>query len=139
MEQSPINGHVFEDTIDGYFPLRESLHQMMVRNGIGFAYICMSHVPIMEISGLAPEAPVPLNINSARPGLIDEMALWVSIQDNSCEICGYGKWHWLSGHDQEESVFDPMIRLAEPAYLTGIVVSPRGMPRQDKNLLQKSA
>ena len=121
-EIDPTPLFLFEDTIDGYFPLRISLSQMMERLGTALAYVQIEHAPILEVPGLAPDAPVPLNIRSGRAGLIDTLDLKVEQTENGTQISGLGQWRWLDG--QENAVLDPMTRLAEPAFLHGCVSTP---------------
>lgn len=111
----PIAGRQFEDTIDGYFPLHISLSQMLVRNGFAAAVVDLTHLPVMDIPDLPFTAPVPLNIASGRAGLVDRMRAFVSQTD----IRGQAHWRWLNA-DHTTGDLDPMVRLAEPAYLTGI-------------------
>ena len=108
----------FEDIIDGYFPLAVSIHAMMLRRSLQIAELTLSHVPIMYIPDLAAEAPVPLNISSGRAGMIEIMQLQVQRLDGSCILRGTGNWRWLDGTPSGDC-FDPMTRLAEPAFLQG--------------------
>lgn len=112
-------GVPFEDIIDGYFPLRVSLGQMMDRLGAARAFVELSHAPIMQIPGLSHEAPVPLNIRAGRAGIVERLALWVD-RDPNGGLClgGSGVWRWLDG-DLGAPCLDPNTRLAEPAFVVG--------------------
>ena len=48
----------FDDIIDGYFPLKFSLLQLLDRLNSSLAYVEISHAPIMEIYELEPQDPV---------------------------------------------------------------------------------
>ena len=115
-----ITGTAFEDTIDGYFPLRESLRQMLVRNSFDAALVFILHAPAMEIPGLKPEDPVPLYITQGHGCLLHELALVVQLVEAQAVISGVGRWSWWNGHRSHEHQFSDMHRLAEPAFLRGI-------------------
>ena len=105
----------FDDIIDGYFPLKFSLLQLLDRLNTSLAYVEISHVPIMEIYGLEPQDPVPLNINTGRVGIIDKLHVRIT---RDGDFSSNGMWRWL-GALESEAVFDGMTRLAEPAYVQG--------------------
>ncbi|WP_417599497.1 hypothetical protein [Pararhodobacter oceanensis] len=114
----------FQDILDGYFTLRESLCQMMARHGFQWAWLTLRHAPIMQIDGLPPEAPVPLHMRDGYAGFIDGMMLTV-IRRGSSDLLlhGSGAWRWLDRPDTTGLPQD--IRLGEPAYLTGFGLSAR--------------
>ena len=105
----------FDDIIDGYFPLKFSLLQLLDRLDTSLAYIEISHAPIMEIYGLGPHDPVPLRINTGRVGIIDKLHVRIT---RTGDFSSTGKWQWLDLLTHERT-FDSMIRLAEPAYVKG--------------------
>ena len=111
--------HPFDDIIDGYFPLAVSLAQMLERRGIASAYVELTHAPIMQIPGLPHDAPVPLNIQAGRAGVIDRLYLRV----DAGAVSGGGIWRWLDGSLHGDKL-DPMTRLAEPAFLRGFCSAP---------------
>jgi hypothetical protein len=113
--QSVGGGEAFDDIIDGYFPLQVSLTQMLARKGFYAAHVTLSHAPIMDIPDLPPNAPVPLNIRSGRAGLIIYMSLDVTLDG----LSGSGRWRWLGESNPPGPEFDPLTRLAEPAFLIG--------------------
>ena len=71
----PVSGDLFEDTMDGYFPFRESVRQMMARNGFAAAWISLAHAPMMDLPDVAADAPVPLRLRPEAAGTIRSMAL----------------------------------------------------------------
>ena len=107
----------FEDILDGYFPLRFSIADIMRRNNLRHAVLEMSFAPIIEVGGLAAHAPIPLNIRSGRAGMIDTATLFVSVKDQETWITGEARWRWLDG-TPVAAVLDPMTRLAEPALIS---------------------
>lgn len=109
----------FDDIIDGYFPLQVSLAQMMARLGADYALVELSYAPIMRIPGLAHDAPVPLNIREGTAGSIKRMLIEVDLRNPPLRLRGHGAWSW-NDTKHAEDVLDPMTRLAEPAYLTGL-------------------
>ena len=117
---TPLAGHVFKDTIDGYFPLQESLKQMMKRRGFSSAIIALRFAPAMEIPDLAPHDPVPLYVTDGFGCMINQMTLVVRYVDDEVEIEGLGDWQWLDGPLVDEPGFSPRHRLAEPAFIRGI-------------------
>jgi len=111
-----VEGHVFEDLVDGYFPLQSSMVQMLVRNAFSSALINLSHAPIMEIADLSPGAPVPLRVEPSEVGIIDRLSLCVT---PTC-LCGFGQWRWMDPRAKPDLCLDPLTRLAEPALISGI-------------------
>ena len=123
----------FEEVIDGYFPLQVSLAQMLERLGVARAYVEITHAPIMQIPGLAYDAPVPLNIRAGRAGMIDRLRLRVAQSEAGVALSGKGRWRWLDGR-ATGTTFDPMTRLAEPAFLRGGIVMPAKRQISEKAL-----
>ena len=117
---TPLAGHVFEDTIDGYFPLQESLRQMMVRQGFSSAVVSLRFAPAMEIPELAPHDPVPLYVTDGFGCMINRMTLVVRQIGDDVEIEGVGDWRWFDGPWVDASSFSALHRLAEPAFIKGI-------------------
>lgn len=111
----------FETIIDGYFPLSISLGHMMGRLDAGLALVEMTYAPIMDIPGLPPDAPVPLNIRAGRAGIIEHIVLRVERQPDAASLSGHGIWHWLDGTPGGDHL-DSMTRLAEPAIVAGYVL-----------------
>lgn len=120
LDLTPVAAELFDDIIDGYFPLSESLRQMMVRRGLRAAMISLSQAPIMDIPGLAPTSPVPLRILEGTAGLIHAMQVLVVRQEAHMTCSGIGNWRWFSRATHHETIFDPLTRLAEPAFIRGI-------------------
>lgn len=116
----PPDAKAFEDIIDGYFPLRESLRQMLQRNGFASACVTLFHTPIMDIPGLAPTAPVPLRLDRGVAGLADRLDVIVAQCGPDLRLCGYGRWRWYSDSSAQDSVLPASTRLAEPAIVQGI-------------------
>ncbi|QPM92456.1 hypothetical protein [Pseudooceanicola algae] len=115
----------FHDILDGYFTLKESVRQLMARHQLSWAWLVLRHAPVMEIAGLAPDAPVPMHLRDGYAGLIDTMVLTVSRtggpDSDEYLLVGSGDWRWLDTRD--DSALPADIRLAEPAYLTGFGLS----------------
>lgn len=105
---------MLEDILDGYFPLRVSVSDLMHRRGLQHAALSMSFAPILEVAGLPHDAPVPLNIRSGRAGMILRAELRVSVGQQGADMAGTARWYWLDG-TPPQAVLDPMTRLAEPA------------------------
>ncbi|WP_157018078.1 hypothetical protein [Mesorhizobium xinjiangense] len=117
----PVTGHAFEDILDGYFPLGESVRQMMARHGFASMWITLLHAPVMNIRGLPPTAPVPLSLPKTYSGMIDDMALVATQADDGVRLSGVGDWFWVDGREETET-FPPSTRLGEPAFVRGIGV-----------------
>ncbi|MEX0284489.1 MAG: hypothetical protein AB3N23_07740 [Paracoccaceae bacterium] len=111
-----MDGIAFEDTIDGYFPLHLSLRQFLDRHGFAAAEVILRYAPIMHIPNLPPEAPVPLNILEGVAGIASYLRLWAT----PSSLSGDGAWYWFESSDLSISQLDPMVRLAEPAFVEGI-------------------
>jgi len=117
---TPLAGHVFEDVVDGYFPLQESLKQMMERQGFSAAIVSLKVAPAMEIPDLAPKDPVPLYVTDGFGCMINRMTLVVRHVEDEVEIEGLGDWKWFDGSLVDASFFSPQHRLAEPAFIKGV-------------------
>ena len=116
----PLAGHVFEDTIDGYFPLQESLKQMMERQGFVAAIVSLVLAPAMEIPELAPADPVPLYVTVGFGCMINRMSIVVRCVDGKIETEGLGNWKWFDGPSVADRHFSSLHRLAEPAFVQGV-------------------
>ena len=116
-----VRAGIFEDTIDGYFPLLESLRQMLVRNRFDATLIRILHAPAMEIPGLKPRDPVPFTIDNEYGCMIHQMTLMVHLTtDEEVAVSGAGQWTWNAAHRVCDVQFSPLHRLAEPAFIRGI-------------------
>lgn len=116
----PVKGRLFQDTIDGYFPLRDSLRHLLARHGFGAAWVSLAHAPFMDLPGLDWDAPVPLRLGDGAGGLIRSLS--VVVVAGSDTVCGAGRWTWFDGRDS--AVFDLGWRLAEPVFVQGIGLLP---------------
>ena len=109
----------FNDVIDGYFPLQNSLSHLLVRLNTKLAYLEIRYAPNMDIPGLAHSDPVPLNVKVGRVGMIEKLHVRY---ESSGNFSSNGSWHWLDAQEANNS-FDKVIRLAEPAYVQGFYAS----------------
>lgn len=116
----PVEATRFEDIIDGYFPLQESLRQMLNRNGFASACVTLTHAPIMDIPDLPPDAPVPLRLTQGIAGLAERLDIIVTLDGLEAQLSGAGKWHWYSKERAPSKLLSPLTRLAEPAIVQGI-------------------
>lgn len=114
-----LAGCAFEDILDGYFPLGESLRQLMERRRFICMWITILHAPVMNISGLPSTAPVPLFLPRIYSGMIDHMVLSAEISAEGVAMTGRGMWFWTDGRT-ETGTFPPLTRLGEPAFVRGI-------------------
>ena len=95
----------------------------MQRLGSQDAILELSHAPIMEIPGLASDAPVPLRVTHGQIGTIGLMQLGVRGDPTNLRLSGEGHWRWHNSADTEiPCEFDPQTRLAEPAFVQGFAV-----------------
>ncbi|WP_425045822.1 hypothetical protein [Primorskyibacter sp. S87] len=104
----------FDDILDGYFPLRTSITDLMQRRNLRHAVVKLSFAPIIEVDGLHHDAPVPLNIRGCRAGMIRAAELNVAVAKHGIEVSGHAHWFWLNRMPTADHL-NPMIRLAEPA------------------------
>ena len=116
MDDLPVAGRFFEDIIDGYFPLGESLRQMLHRQGFGAALVVITHAPLLHFEGDDGAGPVPMRLHRAAAGLLRGFFGLAVRQDKGLRLTGLADWHW-PGPDRG---FAPATRLAEPAFLRGI-------------------
>ena len=122
IEARALAGCAFEDMLDGYFPLGESLRQLMERRRFISVWIKILHAPVMNISGLPSTAPVPLFLPKIYSGMIDHMILSVETSAEGVAMTGRGVWFWTDGR-AETGTFPPLTRLGEPAFVRGIGIS----------------
>ena len=118
----PTGAQPFQDILDGYFTLKESVRQMMVRHDLTWVWMALWHAPVMDIGGLGPREPVPLHLRDGYAGLIDAMALTAVRPDAAADpvLMGVGDWRWLDARNNQ--ALPPEIRLAEPAFFRGLGV-----------------
>lgn len=130
LPETSNTGVAFEDILDGYFTLRETMRQMMERNGFSGAWITLTQAPMIDIPGLPPEAPVPLHLREEQAGMIDEMNLISLRHDAGVSVFGLGNWFWLDPPANRDLPTD--IRLGEPAFVRGVgwgnLPPPSGLP-----------
>jgi hypothetical protein len=124
----PVDGRAFEDILDGYFPLNESVRQMMARHDFRFMRISILHAPVMNIRGLAPTEPVPLYLRKIYAGMIDSMVITAEQPAEGMQMSGSGTWMWVDGTEETQR-FPASTRLGEPAFVRGIGI--RSMVAED--------
>ncbi|WP_334191829.1 hypothetical protein [Pararhodobacter sp.] len=120
MADLPVAGHFFEDIIDGYFPLGESLRQMLARQDFGAALVVITHAPVLHWPGDDGQGPVPMRLQTATAGLIRAFVGLAVLAGNGMRLSGVADWRW-PGADHGLSAGT---RLAEPAFLRGIGLRP---------------
>lgn len=126
----PVAATRFEDIIDGYFPLQESLRQMLCRHGFASACVTLTHAPIMDIPDLAPDAPVPLRLLSGTAGSASRLDIIVTLEGLEAHLSGAGHWRWYAGDGPQSEQFSPLTRLAEPAIVQGVGLVAGGIQTQ---------
>jgi|GEM_PF-4814639 len=135
-------GRAFEDILDGYFPLRESIRQMMDRQGFSRVWVTLQHAPIMNLKHLAPTDPVPLTLPKVYAGMIDFMSLTATQADATPALSGVGEWFWVDPSDRT-ALFPTSVRLGEPAFVRGIGIHADDLKtagtRRDVAILHASA
>lgn len=119
----PLPGRAFEDILDGYFPLDETIRQMMRRNGFRGAWLTLLHAPVMEVEGLRPGEPVPLHLRGHLAGMIDRLAVEARMRDGAVRLRAVGDWWWVDPARAGEAL-TAAIRLGEPAFVRGVGVGP---------------
>lgn len=118
-------GRAFEDILDGYFPLEESVRQMMERQGFSRAWLQLLHAPTMDLPGLAPTDPVPVTLPKVYAGMIDYMAIEAVKGDGPPLLNGCGDWFWIDPVNRTVNL-SPSVRLGEPAFVRGIGIATGG-------------
>ncbi|HBZ43998.1 MAG TPA: hypothetical protein DEO85_08090 [Maritimibacter sp.] len=115
MTRTPLPCQRFDDILDGYFPLGESLAQCLDRNRFGAALIVLTHAPILDLADRPDTAPVPLRLGGQTSGLIRRLMVVVT---TGRPVQGQGDWQW---HDENTNrALTAHTRLAEPAFVRGI-------------------
>ncbi|WP_425053629.1 hypothetical protein [Psychromarinibacter sp. S121] len=120
----PVSGDLFEDTMDGYFPFRESVRQMLARNGFAAAWISLAHAPMMDLPDIAPDAPVPLRLRPEAAGTIRSMSVVAITGYGGVQLRGAARWSWFGPRTGADRAFSPDWRLAEPVFVRGIGLIP---------------
>ena len=116
----PIEGELFEDFIDGYFPLNVSLGHMLDRHGFASAWILMRVAPMMDIPDLAETEPVPLHLDPAHGGQIDWLSATIRLSGQTASLSGQARWNWNDPLKTKKDKIPTTLRLAEPAFLRGV-------------------
>lgn len=124
----PALAEPFEDILDGYFTLKESVRQMMARHDLTWAWLVIQHAPVMDIAGLGPLDPVPLHLRDGYAGLIDGLTLTALRDGDNVRLTGAGAWRWLD--DRPDLALPSDIRLGEPAYFRGFGLSMSETPNR---------
>ena len=119
----PAGAEPFQDILDGYFTLKESVRQMMARHDLCWAWLALWHAPVMDIAGLGPKEPVPLHLRDGYAGLIEGLALTALRPgpEDDPVLIGAGEWRWLDA--RSDAALPADIRLAEPAFFRGVGLS----------------
>jgi hypothetical protein len=120
MADLPVAGQFFEDIIDGYFPLRESLHQGLARQGLGAALVVITHAPVLYIPGDDGTGPVPMRLQAATAGLLRAFLGLAVREGDGLRLTGIADWYWPVA----DRGLGGETRLAEPAFLRGIGLRP---------------
>lgn len=118
----PVQGRAFEDILDGYFPLEESIRQMMARQRFAAVWITLLHAPVMDLPHLSPSDPVPLTLPKIYAGMIDFMAINAVESESGLRLQGLGEWFWVNPEGRSEN-FSVFTRLGEPAFVRGVGIS----------------
>ncbi|WP_068298329.1 hypothetical protein [Pararhodobacter sp. CCB-MM2] len=116
MDDLPVAGRFFEDIIDGYFPLGESLRQMLHRQGFGAALVVITHAPLLHFAGDDGAGPVPMRLQRAAAGLLRGFFGLAVREGEGLRLTGVADWQW----PENDLGFSTVTRLAEPAFLRGI-------------------
>lgn len=120
MANLPVAGRFFEDVIDGYFPLHDSLRQGLLRNGFGAALVAITHAPILHLPGDDGRGPVPMRLGDATAGMLRRCLVLAVLNPGGLDLRGYADWAW----PHADAGFGPATRLAEPALVQGIGLAP---------------
>ncbi len=118
-------GLFFEDIVDGYFPLKESLRQLLIRQGFNFALISFIFAPILKNNQLKKHSPVPLHITRKNSGIICYFTALAKLDGADVFTTGVADWFWENEHPSKACNFFTTDRLAEPAFVRGIGLIPR--------------
>ncbi|THD73967.1 hypothetical protein E7681_10180 [Thalassobius vesicularis] len=116
------DGWLFEDILDGYFPLRESLRQCLIRQRAATGLFVLTYAPILHLPDRPGDAPVPLRLEAEVSGLVRRLMMVVRLDETGqAELRGVGAWRWH--HGDSAAALTPDTRLAEPAFVRGIAVA----------------
>lgn len=136
----------FEDVIDGYFPIGESLKQMLQRFHASSAWVNFIYAPIIRGDHLAPSDPVPVNVAGCVSGMINDVSIFISMENRNVALTGVGDWHWHNATTNESEPLASSHRLVEPVFVRGYLFSdkreeksiPRNYNETERNGLQLS-
>ena len=113
----------FEDVIDGYFPIGESLKQMLQRFHASSAWVNFIYAPIIRGDHLAPSDPVPVNVAGCVSGMINDASIFISMENRDVALTGVGDWHWHNATTNESEPLASSHRLVEPVFVRGYLFS----------------
>ena len=136
----------FEDVIDGYFPIGESLKQMLQRFHVSSAWVNFIYAPIIRGDHLAPSDPVPVNVAGCVCGMINDVSIFISMENRNVALTGVGDWHWHNATTNKSEPLASSHRLVEPVFVRGYLFSdkreeksiPRNYNETERNGLQPS-
>ena len=117
-----MKAQCFEDIIDGYFPLKESLKQMLSRFQSSAAWINFRFSPLINKEHLKPSDPIPIQVDGFRTGLIHEASILVVSKDGEAILTGVADWSWHDSERQADTELSPFHRLAEPVLVRGCLL-----------------
>ena len=121
----------FEDVIDGYFPIGESLKQMLQRFHVSSAWVNFIYAPIIRGDHLAPSDPVPVNVAGCVSGMINDVSIFISMENRNVTLTGVGDWHWHNATTNESEPLASSHRLVEPVFVRGYLFSDK---REEKSI-----
>ena len=121
----------FEDVIDGYFPIGESLKQMLQRFHVSSAWVNFIYAPIIRGDHLAPSDPVPVNVAGCVSGMINDVSIFISIENRNVALTGVGDWYWHNATTNESEPLASSHRLVEPVFVRGYLFSDK---REEKSI-----
>jgi len=124
-ENDRFLGVFFEDIIDGYFPLKESFRQLLIRQGLDFAIVFFIFAPVLKNNKLRKDSPVPLHITPKISGMITNFAALVELSGADLITTGVADWFWENENSAKNCNFFTTDRLAEPAFVRGMGLIPR--------------
>lgn len=108
----------FQDILDGYFTLRDSVRQMADRHAFAWATLTLMQAPVMDVPGLSRGEPVPLHLREGHAGLIETLVLTaVRVEGGDMRLFGVGEWRWFD--DRAGTALPADVRLGEPAFVRG--------------------
>ncbi len=118
-------GVFFEDIIEGYFPLRESLTQLLIRQSFDFAFVSFIFAPTFKNNQVRKNSTVSYHVETINSGMLTYFTALAELRNTEIDATGVASWCWKKNYPTGVYHFLTSDRLAEPAFVRGFGLIPK--------------